>query len=262
MSKMVVGMLHLPPLPGSPRSSLSIDSLEERVLADARILLETGFGAAILENFGDAPFFKDRVDEATIASMARIAAAVRREAPALRLGINVLRNDAIAALSIAAATGASFIRVNVHVGATATDQGIVEGRAAETLRRRKALGAGVEIWADVHVKHGKSIAHDSIGAEAEDAVARGLADALIVSGAATGSPASLSDVESVKGLAPLYVGSGVDEENVNHYLALADGVIVGTSIKEARKTTNPIQRDLCRRLMETIYRSSQNPSTT
>jgi hypothetical protein len=262
MTKVVAGMLHLPPLPGSPRSSLSIGSIEERVLADARILLETGFGAAILENFGDAPFFKDRVDEATIASMARIAAAVRRETPALRLGINVLRNDAIAALSVAAVTGASFIRVNVHVGATATDQGIVEGRAAETLRRRKALGAGVEIWADVHVKHGKSIAHDSIGAEAEDAVARGLADALIVSGAATGSPASLRDVESVKGLAPLYVGSGIDEENVNDYLALADGVIVGTSIKEERKTTNPISRELSRRLMEKIYRSSQNPSTT
>lgn len=265
MTKLVAGMLHLPPLPGAPLSSMSIESIEEQVLAEARILLDSGFTAAVLENFGDVPFLKDGVDESTVASMARIAAAVRKEVPALRLGINVLRNDALAALSIAAATGASFIRVNVHVGSTATDQGVIEGRAAETLRRRKALGVDVEIWADVQVKHGKSLAHDSIEAEAEDAVERGLADALIVSGRATGKATSLADVRAVNDLGlrvPVYVGSGVTEENVKDVLAVADGIIVGTSLKEDGRTTSPIDRSLCRRLMERIYGSSRNPSTT
>jgi hypothetical protein len=263
MTKLVAGMLHLPPLPGAPLGSASIDRIEEKVLREASVLFETGFAAAVLENFGDVPFFKDRVDESTIASMTRIAAAVRREVPALRLGINVLRNDALAALAIAAATGASFIRVNVHVGVTATDQGVVEGRAAETLRRRKALGADVEIWSDVHVKHGKNLGHDRIEAEADDAVARGLADALIVSGSATGAAAALSDVEAALGHgAPVYIGSGIDTDNVSDYLAIADGVIVGTWIKEDGKTTAPIDRDRCLRLIERVYGSSGKPSTT
>jgi membrane complex biogenesis BtpA family protein len=246
MTKLLVGMLHLPPLPGSPLGRSSLDAIEERVLADARVLAEAGFDAAILENYGDVPFFKDRVDPATVASMSRLAVAVRAEASALRLGINVLRNDAASALAIAFAAGADFIRVNVHVGATATDQGIIEGRAAETLRLRAALGADVEIWSDAHVKHGRSLAHSGIEGEAEDAVLRGLADALIVSGRATGEPASLDEVRRVKALdlgVPLYVGSGVTAENVREVLASSDGVIIGTALKEGGRTANPVDRE-------------------
>jgi membrane complex biogenesis BtpA family protein len=253
MPKLLVGMLHLPPLPGSPRAERSLSSIEEQVLSEARLLADVGFDAVILENFGDAPFFKDGVEAMTIAAMTRLASAVRKEAPGLELGVNVLRNDAAAALAVAAASGASFIRVNVHVGATATDQGIIEGRAAETLRRRAALDATVAIWADVHVKHGKSLAHDSIEDEALDACERGLADALIVSGKATGKSASLDDVKAVKGLglaAPVYVGSGVTEDTVGKLLEVADGVIVGTSIKVDGVTTNPIERDRTRRLVD------------
>ncbi|MGH9332932.1 MAG: BtpA/SgcQ family protein, partial [Vicinamibacteria bacterium] len=157
MPKLLAGMLHLPPLPGSPLRRSSLDSIEERLLGEARILEEAGFDALVLENFGDVPFFKDRVEPVTIAAMTRLAVGVRREASGLRLGINVLRNDAEAALSVAFAVEAQFIRVNVHVGATATDQGVIEGRAAKTVRLRAALGAEVEIWSDVQVKHGKSL---------------------------------------------------------------------------------------------------------
>ena len=190
---------------------------------------------------------------ATIASLTRLACAVRTAVPELSLGINVLRNDARAALAIAAASGAAFIRVNVHVGATATDQGIVEGRAAETLRARAALGADVAIWADVHVKHGKSLAHESIADEAEDAVVRGLADALIVSGRGTGKETSEADVRAVRDLhlgVPIYVGSGVTVDNVGALLDVADGVIVGTALKTAGVTTNPIDDTRARRFVE------------
>jgi len=246
MTKLLVGMLHLPPLPGSPLGRSSLDAIEKHVLADARVLSEAGFDAAILENYGDVPFFKDRVDPVTVASMSRLAVAVRSAAGALRLGINVLRNDSASALAVAFAAGADFIRVNVHVGATATDQGVIEGRAADTLRLRAALGADVEVWSDVHVKHGRSLAHPSIEGEAEDAVLRGLADALIVSGRATGEPASLDEVRRVKALdlgVPVYVGSGVTEENVRAVLDASDGVIVGTALKEEGRTANSVDRE-------------------
>jgi membrane complex biogenesis BtpA family protein len=253
MDKLLAGMLHLPPLPGSPLGRSSLDAIEKHVLADARVLLEAGFDAAILENYGDVPFFKDRVDPVTIAAMTRLAVAVRSGAGGLRLGINVLRNDAASALAVAFAVGADFMRVNVHVGATATDQGVIEGRASDTLRLRAGLGAEVEIWSDVHVKHGRSLAHASIEGEAEDAVLRGLADALIVSGRATGEPASLEEVRRVKALGlgvPIYVGSGVTEANVREVLDASDGVIVGTALKEGGRTPNAVDSDRALRFIE------------
>ncbi len=253
MTKLLVGMLHLPALPGSPLGRSSLDAIEDLVLADARVLAESGFDAAILENYGDLPFLKDGVESVTVASMSRLAVAVRAEASALRLGINVLRNDALSALAIAFAAGADFIRVNVHVGATATDQGVIEGRAADTLRLRASLGADVEIWSDVHVKHGRSLAHPAIEGEAEDAVLRGLADALIVSGRATGEPASLDEVRRVKALdlgVPVYVGSGVTGENAREVLASSDGVIIGTALKEGGRTANPVDRERALRFVE------------
>jgi hypothetical protein len=234
MAKLLIGMVHLPALPGAPRAVDSMLAIEARAIADATLLARHGFDACILENFGDSPFWKDEVEPVTVAACARLVAAVRRAVPDLRVGINVLRNDARAALSIACACDAAFVRVNVHVGATATDQGVIEGRAAETLRLRRALGARTEIWADVHVKHGRPLAHATIAAEAEDAVRRGHADALIVSGAGTGAAADLDDVRAVRNLnlgVPILVGSGVTPETVAATLAVADGVIVGSALE-------------------------------
>lgn len=251
--KILVGMLHLPALPGSPGCASPLGEIETRLVAEAQLLHDVGFHAAFVENFGDVPFFKERVDVTTVAAMTRLACAVRSAVPELPLGINVLRNDARAALAVAASAEASFIRVNVHVGVTATDQGVIEGRAAETLRARATLGADVAIWADVHVKHGRSLAHDSIVDEAEDAVRRGLADALVVSGRGTGEATSIDDLRAVAALelgVPVYVGSGVSVDTVESLLDVADGVIVGTSIKTDAKTTNPIDRRRAERLVE------------
>ncbi len=253
--KHVVGMLHLPALPGSPKASVGMEAIAERVVAEAQVLKKAGFDAVVIENFGDVPFAKDRVHPITVSCMTRLVASLQDEKLGLDVGVNVLRNDSRAALAIAAATGSSFIRVNVHVGATATDQGIIEGRAEQTTRQRKHLGVNVGIWADVHVKHGKSLSHASIGDEAADAVERGLADALIVSGAGTGRSVSLTDLEEVheKQLGvPLYVGSGVREETLGDVLKLADGVIVGTSIKRDRVTTAPIDPDPATRFIEAV----------
>lgn len=255
MDKIVIGMVHLPPLPGSPRSALSMDEIVEIAVRDARILVESGFDGVVVENFGDAPFFAEPVEPVTVAAMGRVVAAVRHEVPSTRLGVNMLRNDARAALSIAAVCGAQFVRVNVHVGAAATDQGVIEGRAAETLRLRRALGVPVEIWADVHVKHGRSLAHPEIGREAEDAVRRGLADALIVSGAGTGWDTSLDDVREVVRLelgVPVLIGSGATAQSVSLFLREADGVIVGTSIKQAGDTTARVDGERARQFVEAV----------
>jgi membrane complex biogenesis BtpA family protein len=150
--------------------------------------------------------------------------------------VNCLRNDAIAALSIAATAGADFVRVNVHVGAYATDQGVIEGEAARSLRHREALGARrVSICADVLVKHATPLAPIEPEQAARDTLDRGMADALIVTGAATGAAADPSVLERVRAAAaerPVLLGSGLTPENARSLLPLADGAIVGTWIKE------------------------------
>lgn len=249
-AKRIIGMLHLPALPGSPRCTRSLEDIEAAVLADARVLHTARFDACVIENFGDAPFHKDTLEPITIAAMTRLAVAVRRAFPDLVLGINALRNDAAAALAIATASGARFVRVNVHVGVTATDQGLVEGRAAQTLRLRDAWRSDVHIWADVHVKHGSSLSHADIAAEAEDAVRRGLADAVVVSGRATGDPTAIADVRRVRDLGlgvPVLVGSGSTADNVAEYLQCADGVIAGTWLKQQGRVENPVDAERARR---------------
>ena len=231
----LVGVLHLPPLPGSPRARQSVADLARAAARDARILRAAGYDHAVLENFGDAPFFKHDVPAITIAAMTACALAVRDACPELPLGINVLRNDAAAALAIAVAVGAAAIRVNVLSGARVTDQGVIEGRAAELLRLRHDLAADhVQIWADVAVKHSAPLAGRDIVDETRDLVLRALADAVLVTGAGTGEavdPARLRLVRAAAGDAPVLVASGATIPALPELLKLCDGVIVGSALR-------------------------------
>lgn len=238
-------MVHLAPLPGSPASQFTLQRIAALALADARVLQQAGFDAIMVENFGDAPFRATRVDPHTVAAMTIIARAIRDKID-LPLGINVLRNDALAAIAIAATCGAAFVRINVHCEVYATDQGIIEGRADENLRYRRLLGVNTAIFADVHVKHARPLSSTSIADAAEEVAYRGRADALIVSGAATGKPTDLEDVRAVKAAVPdrpIYIGSGATVENIREILAAADGAIVGTAIKQDGRTTAPVDPD-------------------
>jgi hypothetical protein len=244
----LIGVIHLPALPGSPSHALDMGRIVERAVADAVTLERAGFWAAIVENFGDSPFFAERIESASVAAMAVVAAEVRR-ASQLTLGINCLRNDAAAALGIAAATDAAFIRVNVHTGVSATDQGLLEGQAAETLRYRQRLGCQIDIFADVHVKHAAALYPVDITIAAQETAYRGCADALIVTGPATGQSVDLDDVRRVKTAVPdraVLIGSGASADTVRALLAQADGVIVGTAIKRDRRTSAPVDLDLAR----------------
>jgi len=262
----LIGVVHLGPLPGAPRWSAgeraeSADSTRtaawplERVLAaavrDARALTANGCDALVVENFGDVPFHPTNVPSETIAAMALAVRAVIEIAPRIPVGVNVLRNDARAALGICAATGASFVRVNVHAGAAVTDQGIVEGRAFETLRERARLAPGVAILADAHVKHATPLSRETLAESVADLVHRALCDGVIVSGSATGRPPDAERVRAARSAAgdvPVWIGSGLDERNAATLMEHATGAIVGTSLKEDGRVENPVDPARVRRL--------------
>jgi len=248
----VIGMIHLRALPGSPRWAGSMDAVIDAALDDARALAEGGADALLVENHGDMPFAPVRVDAATVAAMA-VAVHVIRAAVPLPIGVNVLKSDALSALAVASATGAVFIRVNVHVGAVVADQGLLQSTSYESLRYRRLLGLDIKILADVQAKHAVPLAPVPIELETRDAVARGLADGLVVTGVATGEPTAMGDLKKVRGAAPgmpLLVGSGATADNAAELLSIADGLIVGTSVKRDGVLANPVEAARVRRLVD------------
>jgi uncharacterized protein len=231
--KLFIGVVHLKPLPGSPRFHGTLENVINNAVVDAGAYDRGGAHALFIENFGDAPFAKGVVGPETIATMAVVARAIR-EHTKLPFGFNVLRNDARAALALCAATGGSFIRVNVHSGAMITDQGVIEGDAYNTVRYRQQICPHVQIFADVHVKHAEPLGHAALGDTARETVERGLADAVIISGIGTGFVTDFGDVELARRALPqgrILVGSGVNIKNLGEYLKIADGFIVGSSLK-------------------------------
>ncbi len=241
-ARLLIGVVHLQPLPGAPRWNGDFRNTLRRAIQDARAYKRGGAHALFIENFGDAPFTAAKVGPETVAAMAAAGRAVRA-AVDLPLGFNVLRNDACAALALCAACEGSFIRVNVHTGAMVTDQGVLQGQAYETLRYRRQICPETLIFADVHVKHAVPLGAQSIEQSARDTLERGLADALIVSGTGTGLAADIAQVRAVRSACPaarLLLGSGVTVENVRQYLPLADGFIVGTSLKRQGRILQPV----------------------
>lgn len=252
--KFVIGMLHSPALPGSPAAKLSMTALTEWVLRDAEALASGGVDALMLENFGDVPFYPNRVPAQTVACLTVLAQEVRKTF-ALPLGINMLRNDGLSGLAVAHAAGASFIRVNVYTGARLTDQGIVEGEAHLIQRARTELRADVQIFADIAVKHSAAIGARTLEDEVEDTIHRGLADAVIVSGAGTGKETSLEELARVKRVARkalVLVGSGANAANAGRLLEHADGLIAGTSIKIDGVARNPVDPRRVRELIAVV----------
>lgn len=239
----LVGMVHLLPLPGSPRFGGSMGQVLEAARSDAATLERSGFPALLVENFGDAPFRAGDVESESVAGLTLAVAAVQAET-SLPVGVNVLRNDATAALGIAAATGARFIRVNILTGVMYTDQGPIVGKAAELLRRRAVLAPGVEIWADVLVKHATPPPGLTAEQAARDTVERGLADAVIVSGSGTGAEPDLEEAAAIAGAVPkgtrLVVGSGATMGNLGRLLEVADTVIVGSALKADNDPGQPV----------------------
>lgn len=251
----VIGMVHLLPLPGSPGYQGSRSAILERALGDAETLVENGIDALMLENIGDTPFYPQDTPPVTVACMTAVATEIKRRFDVL-LGINVLRNDAMAALAVAAASRSQFIRVNVLAGTRVSDQGLLTGNAHLLLRERARMGMqSIGIFADVNVKHSAALAERPLWEDVRELVQRSGADAVIVSGSGTGQPTAVKDVAAVEAAAggrPVLVGSGVCLENVAEYLPYADGYIVGTSLHEHGQVDEPISAERVNRLMSTV----------
>jgi hypothetical protein len=251
----LIGMVHLPPLPGSPRWDGSMDRAIATAVGDARTLVDNGMDALIVENYGDAPFTAGRVSAATVAAMAVLAREVRQALPQTPIGVNALKNDARAALAVAAAVGARFIRVNVLAGAVVADQGIVQTDAHDLMRDRRLLGVDVAVFADVQGKHAVPLVAVDLEQQARDLVFRGLADGLVVSGRATGEATPIEDLKRVRSAVPdvpILVGSGVTPESAAELLSLADALIVGTALKRDGDVSQPVDPERVRRLVDAV----------
>ena len=241
VKKPLIGMVHLLPLAGSLRYGRDDRIIFQRARADAFQLQEAGFHGIMVENFGDAPFHAESVKPHTVSQMTAVISELRSDLD-IPVGVNVLRNDAFSALAIARVTGCSFIRVNVLSGVVATDQGFIQGQAAELMAYKQEIGSKAQIFADVHVKHGRPLHTQDIVTAAKELVERGGADAVIVTGQATGAGIEFEELERLRAEAnfPLLAGSGISPDNIERYLPLCDGAIIGSCLKKDGCLENPV----------------------
>ena len=239
----LVGMVHLLPLPGSPRWGGSMAAVREAAMREADALLTGGCDALLVENMGDVPYLRGAVSPETVAAMAIAAAEVASlGAP---LGVQVLAAANREALGVAVAAGASFVRVEGFAWAHVADEGWIDACAGPLLRARAALGARVAVWADVQKKHA---AHAVTADLSMEELAKGAAfcgaDALVVTGVATGRPTALADVSAARAAGlPVAVGSGVSADSAATLAEQASALIVGSWLKEGGDWHNPVDRE-------------------
>lgn len=249
--KPVIGCIHLLPLPGAPLYDGNLKGIFERALREADIYHRFGLHGIIIENFGDSPFYPDRVPPETVAMMTAVTREIVQHCP-LPVGVNVLRNDARAAMAVATAAGAGFIRVNVHMSAMVTDQGVIQGRAHETARLRNVLRSDVRILADVAVKHAVPLAERPLALEVADLAERGMVDGIIVTGDRTGSAINIDTMETVRsaGTVPVIAGSGTTPDNLPSLFSHADGFIIGSYFKHDGNPLNTVSENRVGTLMK------------
>lgn len=256
--KPIIGVLHVPALPGTPRNTLNLTEIRKWVTRDAEVywakgVSSLGVDALLLENSGDAPFYPERVPAETVAFMTSLACDLRSRFE-LPLGINVLRSDGESALAIAAASGAEFIRVATYSGARVADQANLQGQAHRIQRLKHALGSQVMVFADVTVRRSASpLGGRAMEDVVEDTIERALADAVVVSGPATDTAPDMAPLQTARIAAKgalIFVGSGAREETIQATLEIVDGAIVGTAFKVDGVVTNPVDPERVRHFMD------------
>ena len=251
----VYGVVHLKSLPGSPGNYLPLDEIIELAQEDVNNLIFGGVDGIIIENFGDTPFVKDDISKRTLASFTTVVENIEYDRN-IKVGINVLRNDGISALSIAEATKADFVRINVLNNVMMyTDQGMIEGKAHEIAQFKNSLNKEIEIYADVFVKHAVPPEGSKIENHTEELIHRAGADVVIVTGDGTGHEINIEDLNKVRDIVPqgkLAIGSGVNEENIEQYLDLADILIVGTNFKVDQDVSKRVDQRSVEQLIQMI----------
>ncbi len=241
----LIGMIHVQALPGTPRAERPLAEIARQAVAEARIYRDAGFQGLLIENMHDRPYLKGAVGPEITAAMTAVGLEVKR-AVGLPLGVQVLAGANREALAVAVACGAAFVRVEGFVFAHVADEGLIESGAGELLRYRRAIGAEeIRFFADVKKKHSAhALTADVDLVETAQAAEFFLADGVIVTGAATGRAAEPAEVEAVGDAVgvPTLVGSGIDADNLQHFAA-ADALIVGSSVKQGGRWSNPLDPD-------------------
>jgi membrane complex biogenesis BtpA family protein len=251
--KPLIGMIHLPPLPASRSPGVRLERLVEYALWEAGKLRDAGFKAVLLENYNDAPYHERVKDPLTISAMSIIAREVVRAYPDIVVGVNLLRNSGPETLALAAVSGAKFVRVNTYCEPRLSMEGILSPLASKIEDLRLKLRYELLVLADVDVKHSWPIGNYNLELVVKDCVSRGRPDALVASSSATGEAPEPGYVAAIRRYAepkPVLVGSGINVDNIEAYWSIADGFIVGTSIKYEGKTTNPVDEKRAKQLAE------------
>lgn len=253
--KPAIAMAHLPPLPGTPLydDAGGPQAIVDAVCRDVEILTACGFDAVMFCNEGDRPYQLSATFEG-VAMMARVVSEVApRDRP---FGVDYLW-DAQAALALATATGASFIR-EVTTGVYESDMGLWAPDVAKLLRRRRELSAEhVAVFMNITPEFASSVGTRDIAKTARSVSVSSLPDAILVSGPMAGAEPSLDAVREAKSGAaetPVFANTGVKSTNVREFLTVADGVIVGSDLKVDGGTWNPVDPERAERFMAEVRR--------
>ncbi|MCX7625868.1 MAG: BtpA/SgcQ family protein [Candidatus Sumerlaeaceae bacterium] len=244
--KVMVGMVHLRALPGTPRSSLPVREICTIAASEARQLREAGFDALLVENMHDVPYLRREVGPEVTAAVTAAVCAVRH-AVDCPVGVQILAGANREALAAALAGDAQFIRCEGFVFGHIADEGWLESDAGALLRMRKALRAEhIAIWADVKKKHSShAVTADISLAEAVHAAEFFAAEAVVVTGRATGDTTPLADIQEAKRASrlPVIVGSGTTPDTLRDQWHAADGFIIGSWLKRDGHWANELDAD-------------------
>ena len=252
-AKPVIGMIHLPSFESLLSSDFDLNEAFRISLTDTFTLKQAGFDALLIENFHDTPFPKTRISDIKFLLMSKIVNKIIESVPDMSVGVNILRNACLQALTVATLNHASFIRCNIWEGAYITDQGIIEGIASEVIQEKQRLQSKVKILADVGVKHATPLGQFTLEEAAKNALSRGGADGIILSGRETGSLLPLDTLTHFvsKTKHKPILGSGVTMENVRTIFPLISGVIIGSSLKyESTNLNSPIDLEKATAFMD------------
>jgi membrane complex biogenesis BtpA family protein len=252
----VIGMVHVAALPGTPRASDPVGAIMQTAAGEARQLADGGADAVMIENMHDVPYQMRNVGAEITAAMTAVGCAVR-QAVNLPLGVQILAGANKQSLAVAHACGADFIRVEGFVYAHVADEGLMpDADAGDLLRYRRAIGAtDVAVWADIKKKHSShAITADVDLAETAATAEFFGADALVVTGAATGQPTRPADLQRAKQAVnvPIVVGSGTSPDNLESLWPYADAFIVGSFIKRDGLWSNPPDPARLKRFMDRV----------
>jgi membrane complex biogenesis BtpA family protein len=259
VNKPIIGMVHVKPLPGSPRAkAVDLEAVYDAAVEEALRLVKGGVDGLLLENAGDIPFLKpEDIGYETVGAMSVVGDRIRK-ATRVPLGFNIVANAARASLACARSSNADFVRVNQWANAYVANEGIIEGAAPRALRYRSAIGGdNILVFADVHVKHGSHaiVGDRDLSEQTRDVEFFG-ADVLIATGNRTGHAAEVEEIEGIRKGAtrPILVGSGITPDTAETLLTAADGAIVGSWFKDTNNMWGVVVPDKVSRLMEKVQR--------